>query len=113
MIAVLESPEVLQAYGLPKNVDFISKWAVGPPDSLCGITAMLAQPTLFPRIAKQADTFGNYKDSGRYSISSSRARKLCSYHCCAESLEGLVSPAWQKMSQEVHKEEKKNRSRVF
>ena len=74
LVEILQSKRIREVYGLHPCVDYKEKWAVGTPDALTGVDALLGQVLIDPRTPLMADLDGNYADAGRYPVISSRNR---------------------------------------
>ena len=83
----MENKEILAAYGIeclerPRDV-----WRVITPDSVSGMTVVMAQPVVMPRRMDKQDVVGNLACDGRRNIAMTRAFWLVSWHVCEECLD--------------------------
>ena len=96
LLEILPSRRIRKAYGLHPSFDYTQKWAVGTPDALTGVDALLAQVLIDPRTPAIADLEGNYADAGRYVVISSHNRLELEYHCSKECFDGEISRPWKR-----------------
>ena len=61
-------------------------WKVLTPESASGMTAILAQFCVFPRVMDFQDVKGHMKDPCRWNVSMARARHFLSLHLSGECL---------------------------
>ena len=76
---VLHTSAILRAYDLG-DYDYLYLWIVGTPGVVSGETVLLSQTAILPRVLEKADLAGDLDSEGRRTVTSTRARKLLSFH---------------------------------
>ena len=104
LFTVLRTPEILEAYDLTPNLDYLHLWTVGTPGVISGDTALVAQTAILPRMVGRADLAGDLEAEGRRTVTGTRARKLLSYHQCVACFRnGDVPKVWSPYNRHVFK----------
>ena len=92
MLALLQMPEILKAYGLEDwQPSFSNVWIAGTPEGISGETRLLSQTAIFPNDL-DGTLKGNLQCKGRRNVACSRGRILTSFHMIEECFEGNNVP---------------------
>jgi len=96
ILGALRDRNVCKLYGLDPALPFSKLWMFLTPEASSGMTVLMEQLLILPRMVLQADLAGNMKDDGRRNVGYTRMRIFTSTHQCGECFtQETLSPPWR------------------